>query len=85
MVTKRKVLLVVAIVLAGIVALAAGVPVSTLALIGMALICPAAMYFGMGAMGKQEGCHNHAGGQCHHADANDAQPKTVVSEHGKAA
>ena len=48
---------------AAAVAWALGVPAGTLLLIGVALLCPAAMFFGMGAAG-----HTH-GGHCAHGGA----------------
>lgn len=56
-------------VIAGLVAVAAtafalGVPLSTLLFAGVLLLCPAAMFFGMGAMGADGGCHS---AKCDHA------------------
>jgi hypothetical protein len=51
---QRKWLWVVGAVAVAAVALSAGVPLGTVLLVGLLLLCPAAMYFGMGGMGKQQ-------------------------------
>lgn len=56
MTTKGKLLSATGLVIAGSVALAIGVPLSTLLFVGISLLCPAAMFFGMhnsGACGHQ--------------------------------
>jgi hypothetical protein len=62
--TRRSKLL----ALAGVAAAAAaaawalGVPAGTLLVVGAALLCPAAMFFGMGAAGHAHGGHCAHGG-----------------------
>ena len=51
---QRKWLWVVGAVALAAVGLGAGVPLGTVLLVGLLLLCPAAMYFGMGGMGKQQ-------------------------------
>jgi hypothetical protein len=51
-------------------ALAFGVPVGTLLLIGAVLLCPAAMFFGMRGMSMQQGCGH--GGACRQAETHGA-------------
>lgn len=58
-------LFVIAGLLAGAaIAFALGVPPSTLLFASVLLLCPAAMFFGMEAMGAQGGCHST---NCDHA------------------
>ena len=52
--TKWKLVSVAGLLIAVGVALAVGVSLSTLLLVGVSLLCPAAMFFGM-----------HGGGACH--------------------
>ena len=59
--TKGKLLSIAGLLTAGSVALAVGVSVSTLLLVGVSLLCPAAMFLGMHGSG---GCdHNQERGQ----------------------
>lgn len=71
MTTQRKWLLVVGVIAAATVALALGVSPSTLLLFGAILLCPAAMFFGMGGM--QQGCRH--GKEHAHSDAQGAERK----------
>ena len=54
--TQGKWFVISGIVVAFAAALAAGMPVSTLLWLGAALLCPAAMFFGMGEMRMNYGC-----------------------------
>lgn len=83
MTTQRKWLLVLSVIAAAAAALAVGVRLDTLLLMGAVLLCPAAMYFGMQGMGMQQGCGH--GGKCNHSDAPGAIPKTETRERPKAA
>ena len=51
MTTKGKLLSAASLVMVGGVALAVGVSLSTLLLVGISLLCPAAMFFGMHGSG----------------------------------
>ena len=51
--TQNKWMLIGGVVLAAIIALWLGVPPTSLLLVGVLLLCPAAMYFGM--RGKKDG------------------------------
>lgn len=62
------------VVVAG-AALAAGVPLATLLYLGAILACPAAMFFGMGMMGRMQG----APGLERASASADALPQTVRS------
>ena len=62
---QRKWLFIAATPAMALAALAMGVSLSTLLFLGVALLCPAVMFFGMKGMGVQHGCghcerHNHA-------------------------
>lgn len=83
MTTQRKWLLVLGVIAGTVAALAAGVGLSTLLLVGAVLLCPAAMYFGMQGTGVQEGCGH--GRECNHSDAPEAGRKTETQERPKAA
>lgn len=61
MTTKGKLLSAASLVMVGGVALVVGVSLSTLLLVGISLLCPAAMYFGMHGSGG--GDHSHERGQ----------------------
>ncbi len=63
MMNQKKWLVALAAVVGAVVAVAAGVPVGTLLIVGALLLCPAAMYFGM--QGMQQGC-GHGGAECNH-------------------
>ncbi len=60
MMNQRKWLAALAAIVGIAVALATGVPVGTLLIVGALLLCPAAMYFGM--QGMQQGC-GHGGAE----------------------
>lgn len=60
MTTQQKWLLIVGVVAAAAVALALGVSPGTLVLVGISLLCPAVMFFGMGGMQHGGG---HGGGR----------------------
>jgi hypothetical protein len=77
---QRKLLLVVAVVVAAAAALAAGVSANTLLLVGVALLCPAAMYFGMSGHG---GCGHAA--RCDHAGGREGAREAAAGEGRKAA
>ncbi|MEX0805802.1 MAG: hypothetical protein WD688_21155 [Candidatus Binatia bacterium] len=51
---QRKWLWIVGAIAVAAVALGAGVPLGTLLLVGLLLLCPAVMYFGMRGMGTQQ-------------------------------
>lgn len=57
---KTKLLIVMAVLIAGGLALAIGVAASTISFVGLSLLCPAAMFFGMHAAGACE--HNQQSG-----------------------
>ena len=80
--SKRKLLVIGGAVVAIVVALALGVPASTLLLLGAALLCPAVMLFGMRGMGEHQCGH---GGTRRNSDAHDAGHRTEDSESRKAA
>lgn len=81
--TQGKWLLVLGVVAVAAAALAAGVGLSTLLLVGAVLLCPAAMYFGMQGMGMQGGCGH--GRECSHSDAPGSGRETETEERPKAA
>lgn len=72
MTTKGKWLLAVGVVAAALAALALGASPSTLLLVGVALLCPAAMYFGMGGAGAHGGGCGHSA-KCEHGEARGAE------------
>lgn len=71
MATQRTWLLVGGLVAAAVVALYLGVPPGTLLIVGVVLLCPLAMYFGMGGMHKRQDSE-HAG---MHANSTVAESK----------
>lgn len=85
MIGGRKFLLLGGIIVVAVAALALGVPVGTLLLVGATLLCPAVMFFGMNAMGAEGGGCGHSA-KCHHAEAqgteqsNDAREQRKVGE-----
>ena len=68
MTNKWKLLSVAGLLIAASVALALGVSLSTLLLVGVSLLCPAAMFFGM-----------HGSGTCDH-NQKQAQAEKVITE-----
>lgn len=60
MTTKWRLFGVAGLLIAASVALAVGVSLSTLLLVGVSLLCPAAMFLGMHGTGA---CHNEERGQ----------------------
>lgn len=72
--SQRKWLFVGGVAVAVAVALALGVSINTLLLFGAALLCPAAMYFGMGGM--RQGCG-------HGETCRQAETKAVSAPEGK--
>lgn len=81
---KGKWLLVIGVVAAVLAALALGVPPSTLLLVGVALLCPAAMYFGMSGMGAHGGGCGHSA-KCEHGEERGAEGATKNDGHRMAA
>lgn len=53
---KNKWFLILGVIIAAVAALASGVEFGTLLIVGVLLLCPAAMYFGMQGMGMQQSC-----------------------------
>ena len=64
--TKWKLFSVAGLLIAAGVALAVGVSLSTLLLVGVSLLCPAAMFLGM-----------HGGGGCHHSEERGETGKDI--------
>ncbi len=84
MITQRKWIVLLGVIVVAAAALALGVGLGTLLLMmGAVLLCPAAMYFGMQGMGMQQGCGQ--AGKCHHSNASDVEYKTETQERPKAA
>ena len=81
--TKQKWVLVVGIIAVVAALLALGTSPGNLLLLGAALLCPAAMYFGMSGMGMQQGGGHSE--RCDHSDAPDANRKAEGHERQKAA
>ncbi len=81
--TKQKWLIVIGAVAVAAAALALGVSPGNLLLVGAALLCPAAMYFGMSGMGMQQG-RGHSE-RCDHSDAPDSDRKAEGHERRKVA
>ncbi len=80
MTVQRKWLLIVGVIVVTAGAWALGVPLNTLFFLGAVLLCPAAMYFGMGAMGQgcghTEKCdHSNAPGGERKVEANTLRPR----------
>lgn len=73
--TRGKWLLVIGLVAAALAALALGASPGTLLLVGVALLCPAAMYFGMSGMGAHGGGCGHSA-KCEHGEARGAEGAT---------
>jgi hypothetical protein len=71
MTNKWKLLSVAGLLIAASVALAVGVSLSTLLLVGVSLLCPAAMFLGM-----------HGSGACHH-NQEHGQAGTDIPEASK--
>ena len=71
--TKRSKLLALAGA-AAVVAWALGVPAGTLLFVGAALLCPAAMFFGMGGAGHAHGGHCAHGGGAPKEDGSEPRP-----------
>ncbi len=73
--TKRSKLLALAgAAAAAAVAWALGVPAGTLLFVGAALLCPAAMFFGMGGAGHAHGGHCAHGGGAPKEDGSEPRP-----------
>ncbi len=83
MTTKSKWLLVIGVVAAALAALALGISLSTLLLVGAVLLCPAAMYFGKSGMGAHGGCGHSA--KCDHEEPHGAERRTEMHEPRRAA
>ena len=83
MTKQRKWLWVGGVIAAAVTALALGVPLNTLLLLGAVLLCPAAMYFGMSGMGTQRGCSHSAEGN--QSNEPEAVRKTEDHQHQRAA
>ncbi len=75
---NSKWLLIIGVGAAAAIALAMGVAAGTLLTVGAVLLCPAAMYFGMG--GTHQGCCGHSGKSNH--DHNISQSNTAAAGHG---
>jgi len=71
MTTQRKWLMISGLVVAAIAAFVIGVSPGTLLIVGIVLLCPLAMYFGMGGMHKRQDSE-HAG---MHANSTVAESK----------
>lgn len=80
--SKRQLLFVGGAIAAIVAALALGVPAGTLLLFGAALLCPAAMFFGMRWMGEHRCGH---GGARHNSEAREAGHRTEDGASRKAA
>jgi len=81
MTVQRKWLLMVGVIVAAAGAWALGVPLNTLFFLGAVLLCPAAMYFGMGGMGQ--GCGHTE--KCGHSNATGGERKVEAHERRKPA
>ena len=65
---QRKWLFIPVVLAAIVIAIASGVSPSTLAFVGLTLLCPTIMFFSMRGMGV-----NH--GYCHSEDKNQSEPE----------
>lgn len=73
MTTQRKWLMISGLVVAAIAAFVIGVSPGVLLIVGIVLLCPLAMYFGMGGMHKGQGS-GHVG-MSQHSSAPDTERK----------
>ncbi len=78
---QRKWLLGIGLIVAVVGALALGVAPGNLLLVGLALLCPLSMYFGMSAM--KQGC-GHSG-TCNHTETSEGGREPQNYERPKAA
>ena len=81
MTMQRKLLLIIGVIAAAAALFAAGVSLDTLLLVSVMLLCPAAMYFGMGGM-QQGGCHE---GNSRHTGDGTTQNHVAESDLKRAA
>ena len=81
MTTQKKLIWIVGISLAVVLARYLGVPWNTLLILGAVLLCPAAMYFGMLGMGQQS--EQRRGGA--RDESHENEPKSAEEEKGRTA
>jgi hypothetical protein len=82
MFTRGRILCLIGVALAVTVALALGASWGSIALIGVWLLCPAAMFFGMHSMGAGRCGHSD---KCNHAPSNAPEPAEKFLTTNKAA
>lgn len=77
--TRQKWMLIGGAVVAGVIALSLGVSPSAILWVGLLLLCPAAMYFGMRGMGKPR--DQQGRGPTNSRDADQSKKEVTTDNH----